>query len=58
MLFDINNPNIALPIGPYCDLNPQCQANQTFYPESSSTLSIIPCSSSCSCVTVVSDEGK
>lgn len=57
MLFDVNSPNIALPIGPYCEINPSCNANQTFYPEASSSLSTLPCTSSCSCITVHTDQG-
>jgi hypothetical protein len=47
MLLDINSGVTAIPIQPWCDASTNCYGNSSYYPAYSSTVSGIPCSSSC-----------
>ena len=49
MLLDLTSSVVSIPVSPWCESNPNCYANQTYFPNESTTpAEIAMCTSQCS----------
>ena len=59
MMFDIVNPNVAIPTAPFCSMNPRCfSSNFTYRLNTSSSAEMVECTPSCTACTQLDDRMK